>query len=104
MSEKKYETLETAYGTFKTTYNKMYLERKPWVPENPKHIVSHIPGTIIEVKVKEGQPVQPGDLLILYKAMKMHNNIVAQQAGTIKKIHVKAGENVRNHALMIEME
>lgn len=104
MSEKKYETLETAYGTFKTTYNKMYLERKPWEPENPKHILSHIPGTIVEVKVKEGQKVNAGDLLILYKAMKMNNNIVAQEAGTVGKIHVKAGDNVKNRTLLIEME
>ena len=102
--EKKYETLETAYGTFQTTYNKMYRERKPWVPVNPRNIVCHIPGTIVEVMVKEGDQVKPGDLLILFKAMKMNNNIVAQKAGTVKKIYVKAGENVKNHTVLIEME
>ena len=99
-----YDTLETMHGTFQTTYNKMYRERKPWVPANPKNIVCHIPGTIVKVMVKEGDQVKPGDLLILFKAMKMNNNVVAQKAGTIKKICVKAGENVKNHTVLIEME
>ena len=40
-----YDTLETMHGTFQTTLTKKYLARKPWVPNNPKHIKSSIPGT-----------------------------------------------------------
>ena len=36
--------------------------------------------------------------------MKMHNNIRAPFAGTVKKVDVKEGDNIPNHALMIEME
>ena len=45
-----------------------------------------------------------GDLLIVFKAMKMNNNIKATFAGKVKKIDVKEGDNIPNHALMIEME
>ena len=44
------------------------------------------------------------DLLIVFKAMKMNNNIKATFAGKVKKIDVKEGDNIPNHALMIEME
>jgi len=104
MEKKQYDTLETMHGTFRTTLSKKHLERKPWQPENPKHIKSSIPGTIVEVCVEEGQQVEAGDMLIVFKAMKMNNNIRATFSGKVKKIDVKAGDNVPNHALMIEME
>ena len=94
MEKKHYDTLETMHGTFQTTLTKKHLERKPWQPENPKHIKSSIPGTIVEA----------GDMLVVFKAMKMHNNIRAPFAGTVKKVDVKEGDNIPNHALMIEME
>ena len=104
MEKKHYDTLETMHGTFQTTLTKKHLERKPWQPENPKHIKASIPGTIVEVCVKEGQKVEAGDMLVVFKAMKMHNNIRAPFAGTVKKVDVKEGDNIPNHALMIEME
>lgn len=99
-----YDTLETMHGTFQTTLTKKYLARKPWVPNNPKHIKSSIPGTIVKICVAEGQEVKVGDLLVVFRAMKMNNNIKAPFAGKIKKIDVKEGDNIPNHALMIEME
>ena len=104
MEKKHYDTLETMHGTFQTTLTKKHLERKPWQPENPKHIKSSIPGTIVEVCVKEGQKVEAGDMLVVFKAMNMQNIMRAPWAGTVKKVDVKEGDNIPNHALMIEME
>ena len=50
-----------------------------------KHIKSSIPGTVVKVCVAEGQAVKVGDLLIVFKAMKMNNNIKATFAGKVKK-------------------
>ena len=99
-----YDTLETMHGTFQTTLTKKYLARKPWIPNNPKHIKSSIPGTIVKICVAEGQEVKAGDLLVVFRAMNMNNNIKAPFAGKIKKIDVKEGDNIPNHALMIEIE
>ena len=98
MAEKQYDILETMHGCFQTTFSKKHLARKPWEPENPNHIKSNIPGTIVEVCVKEGQQVKAGDILIVFKAMKMNNNIRAALAGKVLKIDVKEGDNVPNHA------
>ncbi|MFR4026289.1 MAG: hypothetical protein ACLTZY_12105 [Alistipes indistinctus] len=54
MAEKQYDILETMHGCFQTTFSKKHLARKPWEPENPNHIKSNIPGTIVEVCVKRG--------------------------------------------------
>ena len=94
--EKQYDILTTMHGSFKTTFTKKHLARKPWQPENPKHIKSNIPGTIVKVKA--------GDILLVFKAMKMNSNIRAAQDGKVKKIDVKEGDNVHSHAVMIEME
>ena len=104
MEKNHYDTLETMHGTFQTTLTKKHLARKPWEPENPNHIKSNIPGTIVEVCVKEGQQVKAGDILIVFKAMKMNNTIRAAIDGKVLKIDVKEGDNVPNHTVMIEME
>lgn len=102
--EKQYDILTTMHGSFKTTFTKKHLARKSWQPENPKHIKSNIPGTIVKICVAEGQEVKAGDILLVFKAMKMNSNIRAAQDGKVKKIDVKEGDNVHSHAVMIEME
>lgn len=102
--KKKYDTIETMHGTFLTTLNKKQLARKPWVPADDRQIKSFIPGTVVEILVKVGQSVAIGDMLMVYKAMKMNNNIRATQPGKVKKILVKEGDNLPNRTVMIEME
>lgn len=104
MEEKKYDIVETRHGSFKTNLIKKFATHKAWVRPNPKEIKSFIPGTVVEILVKEGQKVKAGDKLMVYKAMKMHNNIIAEADGTVKKLHVKEGDNLPNRAVMIEME
>ncbi len=53
-----------------------------------------MPGTILDIKVTEGQAVQAGDILIILEAMKMENEIVAPAAGTVTKIHTSKGSAV----------
>ena len=91
-------------GVYETTLNKMYKNRKPYVPVNPKHLLSFIPGEVIQLDVQEGETVKEGDQLMMYKAMKMENRILSPVDGTIKTIHVKVGDNLPKGALMIEFE
>lgn len=96
--------VSTRHGNFKTIITRKWQHRKPWEPVNPREVRSFIPGTVMELKVKEGQKIKQGDLLMIYRAMKMDNNILAEHAGKIKKILVKEGESLPNRALMIELE
>lgn len=102
--EVEYGVVSTRHGNFKTIITRKWQNRKPWEPVNPKEVRSFIPGTVIELKVKEGQKVKEGDLLMVYRAMKMDNNILAEQGGKIAKIFVKQGDNLPNRALMMEYE
>ncbi len=104
MAEKKFEPLETMHGTFMTTYNKMHLQRKPWTPGDPNQIRAVIPGTVEEVCVTDGQTVKEGDVLLIFKAMKMHNRILAPRDCTVKRVAVQLGENLPSQTVMVELE
>ncbi len=79
----------TKYRTLTTRKNEM---RSKWTPPKLKELKSFIPGTIIKVAIKEGDRVQPGDLLMVFEAMKMQNRVLCPFPGVIKKINVKEGE------------
>ena len=57
-------------------------------------IKSPLPGIIISVDVKEGQAVKRGQKVAVIEAMKMENDILAEQDGTVTAIHVNKGDSV----------
>ncbi len=57
-------------------------------------ITAPIPGSILEVLVKEGDTVDAGQTVFKMEAMKMENDINTTGAGTVKSIKVKVGEAV----------
>lgn len=60
-------------------------------------------GTIIKVLVEEGQTVAAGEALIVLEAMKMEHTITAPNAGTIGRIHFRAGQLAPGGAVLVEM-
>lgn len=63
-----------------------------------------MPGKIVTVAVNEGDEVKAGQVLLILEAMKMQNEIVAPSAGSVKKVHVKPGQNVEGKDVLIELE
>jgi glutaconyl-CoA/methylmalonyl-CoA decarboxylase subunit gamma len=63
-----------------------------------------MPGKVVEVKVKEGQTVAEGDVLVVLEAMKMQNDLKSPMAGTVKRIHVADGTNVESSTVLVEIE
>ncbi|MCX2836973.1 biotin/lipoyl-binding protein [Salinimicrobium sp. MT39] len=60
-----------------------------------------LPGSIFKLKVKEGDTVAKGDSLLILEAMKMENDVLADQAGVIKEIKVKEGDAVLQNDLLL---
>lgn len=60
-----------------------------------------LPGTITEVKVTVGQQVNVGDIVLVLEAMKMQNNIEAEQGGQVTSIVVKPGDTVMEGAVLL---
>ena len=59
-----------------------------------------MPGNILDVKVKAGASVKAGDVLVILEAMKMENEIVAPQDGTVATINVAVGDSVEPGATL----
>ena len=53
-----------------------------------------MPGKVLEVKVKVGDAVKNGDVLVILEAMKMQNELCAGADGTVSDIRVAAGGTV----------
>lgn len=60
-------------------------------------------GTIISVKVSEGQSVQEGDVIAVLEAMKMENEIVASGTGVVASVNVAAGQAVEAGDLLASL-
>ena len=60
-----------------------------------------LPGTINTINVKVGDKVNVGDVVIVLEAMKMQNNIEAENAGTVTSILVNQGDTVMEGAPML---
>jgi biotin carboxyl carrier protein len=99
-----FSTLLTSSGGFKTSLTKKFINRKSWKVPNPKKITALIPGTIIDVYVKNGQKVKKGETLLILEAMKMLNQIIMPFDGKIKKVLVNPDEKIPKDHIMIELE
>ena len=53
-----------------------------------------MPGKILGVKASVGQAVKKGEVLLILEAMKMENEIVAPEDGTVPSINVAVGDSV----------
>lgn len=66
-------------------------------------ITAPLPGTITSIEVKEGDAVKAGQTVIVMEAMKMANNITAENDGVVKAILVQQGAQVQSGDALIEI-
>ena len=62
-----------------------------------------MPGNILDAKVAAGASVKAGDVLVILEAMKMENEIVAPQDGTVASINVHKGDTVNSGDTLVSM-
>ncbi|MFZ5627125.1 MAG: biotin/lipoyl-containing protein [Bacillota bacterium] len=67
-------------------------------------VTAPMPGVIKGVKVKPGDKVDAGQVLVILEAMKMENEIAAKQAGTVKEVLVSEGQNVGMNEVLVVIE
>ena len=53
-----------------------------------------MPGKIVAVKVNPGDAVKKGQVVLVLEAMKMENDIVAPEDGTVASVNVAVGSTV----------
>ena len=78
---------------------------RPTVPGGSQSMVnSPLPGTILAIKVAEGDAVSQGQTLVILEAMKMENEIPSPVEGKISSIKIKKGDSVSTGDLLLVLE
>lgn len=62
-----------------------------------------MPGKVLSVKVSVGEKVTKGQVLMILEAMKMENEIVAPQDGTMASIDAAEGSSVEAGAVLASL-
>ncbi|XP_033030280.1 pyruvate carboxylase, mitochondrial isoform X1 [Lacerta agilis] len=63
-----------------------------------------MPGKVIDIKVREGDPIEKGKPLCVLSAMKMETVVNSPLTGTIKKIYIKPEMSLEGDDLILEIE
>ena len=79
-------------------------EKAPMEPITGPCFTAPMGGRIISINVKDGQKVKKGDYLLTYEAMKMENDVEAEEDGIVKRVLVREGDVVGTDAPLIEFE
>ena len=72
-------------------------------PAGGETVSAPMPGTILDVKVSNGQAVKKGDLLMILEAMKMENEIMAPCDGTVSSVIAK-GTSVESGTVLCSIQ
>ncbi|HSG08489.1 MAG TPA: acetyl-CoA carboxylase biotin carboxyl carrier protein subunit [Longimicrobiales bacterium] len=72
-------------------------------PVGPRPVRAPMPGLVVKIEVSVGDTVAPGQGVAIVEAMKMENELKADSAGVVTRIHVEEGEAVEKDQVLIEM-
>ena len=67
-----------------------------------KEIKAPMPGLILDLKVKPGDMVKKGDIILVLEAMKMENIIKSPGEGIVKEVKVSLRQSVEKNQVLIQ--
>ena len=70
----------------------------------PQRVSAPMPGKIVRVLVKSGDPVRARQPLVVVEAMKMENELRAGRDGLVAELHARVGESVDAGALLVVVQ
>lgn len=77
---------------------------KQHVTAKNQNFIAPMPGLVTNISIQKGDKVKKGDILLVLEAMKMENNLKAENDSIIKEIIVKKGKSVEKNEVLIIFE
>lgn len=72
-------------------------------PIGPRPVRAPMPGLVVKIEVAVGEAVVAGQGVAIVEAMKMENELKAESAGVVARIHVAPGQAVDKDQILIEL-
>jgi biotin carboxyl carrier protein len=104
MEKKEADRLNIDHTLYTTRLSRRYTGRKAYAPPHPGRICSFIPGTVIEVLVRQGDKVTEGDDIVILDAMKMKNRLKSHVSGKVVAVNVNPGDRVSKGMVLVEID
>ena len=70
----------------------------------PQRLTAPMPGKVVRVLVKAGDPVTKRQPVVVVEAMKMENELRASRDGTVSEVHVREAMSVDAGALLVVIQ
>ncbi|MEN8117064.1 MAG: biotin/lipoyl-containing protein [Bacteroidota bacterium] len=67
-------------------------------------ISSPMPGKVVKVLVKEGDPIKKDETAVIISAMKMESEYKSPKDGVVKKVNVSDGDTVEGNQILVELD
>lgn len=75
-----------------------------FVPDSGEvRIRAPMPGLIVSLPARAGQPVKEGEVLVVLESMKMDNELRAPRDGTVARLHVEIGDSVEGKQMLVTL-
>jgi biotin carboxyl carrier protein len=71
--------------------------------QGAEHVTAPMPGSVLTIRVAQGEEVEAGQVLVVLEAMKMENGVPAPAAGRVERILVEPGAQVQRGETLIEL-
>lgn len=80
--------------------------KKVSAPSNgsAQQVLSPIQGTVVNLKVKPGDKVNKGDVLLIIEAMKLENEVPSPFTGEVAEVLVSKGQNVSAKEVIVTIK
>ncbi len=77
---------------------------RPSVPAAGGNVIrAMMPGRVLAVNVKAGDPVHRGQAVLVMESMKMEQTVAATSDGVVSAVHVSVGATVQHGQTLIEL-
>jgi len=70
----------------------------------PRPVRAPMPGLVVRLEVEVGESVAAGQGIVIVEAMKMENELKADAAGIVSKIHTEPGRVVEKGTILVEFD